>query len=166
MAQMVMELLMAGHDVFSGVDTAEDRTKSDPERFMATEGVFGGLSTGVGLGAKVAGGLLEAGALTEAGAIAMSGGGVLATGAMGYEFGTLLDKKYHLSDKASDAMVGSMPSRMWDQSKTVTADRGTEGIAAANRAAEAHHIQDGNDNLKATTDKMMLQQELQRHWVL
>jgi hypothetical protein len=132
----VLSLLQSGYDIYEGRETALDTDKPEDQRFMGVVQGVGSTAELVGDAAEAGGGFLggETGAaLSEAGELLGPAGAVLGAGVLGYQVGTALDERFHLSDHASDAMVGSMDSRVWNQSHEVRQnDRGSAGIAAAN----------------------------------
>jgi hypothetical protein len=114
-----------------------------------------------GLGSSLLEGSEAGEALGTVSELCEPAGLVAGAGLLGYKAGQFLDEKFHLSDHASDLMVGSMDDRVKGQIGAVRQNqRGAAGIQAANDA----YMMDVGKQVQEDAEKALARAQLAQMW--
>lgn len=137
-----------------------EKLKEHPEHQTPLENTVNHVSAGThalgiaGVGVKVAGKVLGLAEWEAVGAAGVAAAGVGAAALGGYKLGQNLDHSYHLSDKASNAMVGNTEDRDWKNNHQVP-----QHVRGADGADQAQH----DAQIRAAHDAMQILEKSKVH---
>lgn len=129
-----------------------EKLKEHPEHQTPLENTVNHVSAAThalgiaGVGVKVAGKVLGLAEIEAVGALGMTTAGVVVAGLNGYKYGQNLDHSYHLSDKASNAMVGNTEDRDWKNNHVVP--QKVRGQAGTEQAEHDKQIRAAHDAME------------------